>query len=461
MNFIYNNKKYKLLYLTLSGSRLYGTNYDKGQHPLDKNYISDYDYKGVIIEDLNQKTITLEKNIEEIEPKTLEEKTELISIIQEKINYKFHIGDIVLYDLIKFSKLIEQNNPNIMDVLFAPKDKIIYCDEKFNLLLEQKNNFLTKKIKNTFIGYSESQLKKINTHSKWLGKYPYIHQLVNSLIDALNNNLIDNEWINKYFNEEVSSYILKEKEKVLLNNVIKNTILKNEIDYKNNIISKTTFLELYNLNTIANNNYFKPEIIDYSHPKDLNNHGFYLDLNYNKEMTYKEFLIKNASFRKVSESLLIIYDNGNGILNEYNKIRARDYEIIGKFEFLLSIDKFNYDKDYDEFIALWNWKINRNVNRNILEEKYGYDVKHAMHLYRLLLSTKSIIINKTYNPSFIGNELELLKNILIGKYSFDEIITMAENLKKEIDVLFEKKLNNFNDSVDIKFLETILLKIIK
>ena len=76
--------------------------------------------------------------------------------------------DTVIYELNKFIELASQCNPNIIEVLFTdPKDHIIVTDAG-KVLLDNKEKFLSKRIKFTFSGYAVSQLKRIKLHRKWL-----------------------------------------------------------------------------------------------------------------------------------------------------------------------------------------------------------------------------------------------------------------------------------------------------
>jgi len=69
-------------------------------------------------------------------------------------------NDIVFYELNRFVDLLVQNNPNIIEELFVPEDKILYKHKNIMPLYENRQKFLTKKCKYTFGGYSISQIKK-------------------------------------------------------------------------------------------------------------------------------------------------------------------------------------------------------------------------------------------------------------------------------------------------------------
>lgn len=69
-------------------------------------------------------------------------------------------NDIVYYELNRFVHLLAQNNPNILEELFIPEDKILLMSDKMKLLYDNREKFLTTKCRMTFGGYSISQIKK-------------------------------------------------------------------------------------------------------------------------------------------------------------------------------------------------------------------------------------------------------------------------------------------------------------
>lgn len=90
----------------------------------------------------------------------------------EQAELKAPDPDAVIYDIRKFFNLAADCNPNIIEVLHtAPEDHFI-VDDIGEEILDNKNLFLSKKIKFTFMGYAVSQLKRIQTHKRWLMNPP-------------------------------------------------------------------------------------------------------------------------------------------------------------------------------------------------------------------------------------------------------------------------------------------------
>jgi len=81
---------------------------------------------------------------------------------------ELHGPDAVIYDIRKFFTLASDCNPNIIEVLHTDASDHCIVDPIGEIILEHKNDFLSKKIKHTFMGYSISQLKRIKTHKKWI-----------------------------------------------------------------------------------------------------------------------------------------------------------------------------------------------------------------------------------------------------------------------------------------------------
>lgn len=81
------------------------------------------------------------------------------------------------------------------------------------------------------------------------------------------------------------------------------------------------------------------------------------------------------------------------------------------------------------------WKKNRNTKRASLEEKFGYDCKHASHLYRLLEEGKELLL--TGNLIFPCPSAELQCAIKKGAYTYDQLLNMVY----DYDAKFEQWYN--------------------
>jgi predicted nucleotidyltransferase len=76
--------------------------------------------------------------------------------------------DLVVYDIRKFMNHAADGNPAFIEILWTDESDILYCSKEGQKLRAARSLFLSQKIKHTFSGYAISQLKRIQTHRKWL-----------------------------------------------------------------------------------------------------------------------------------------------------------------------------------------------------------------------------------------------------------------------------------------------------
>lgn len=103
----------------------------------------------------------------------------------------------------------------------------------------------------------------------------------------------------------------------------------------------------------------------------------------------------------------------------------------------MGVVKFNkqqFSVSKDTHTNYWTWKKNRNPTRAKLEEDFGVDLKHAMHLIRLLRTGYEAITTGNINV-FRPDAAELLA-IRNGSMTYDEIIEYAESLDNDIKVAY-------------------------
>lgn len=73
-----------------------------------------------------------------------------------------------IYDVRKFMRLAADANPNILDVLFCRDEEVRVCFPEGELLRANRDLFISAKANFTFSGYAIAQLKRIETHRRWL-----------------------------------------------------------------------------------------------------------------------------------------------------------------------------------------------------------------------------------------------------------------------------------------------------
>jgi len=76
--------------------------------------------------------------------------------------------ECVIFDVAKFVSLCAAANPNALEILFADERDWVFQTTPWRRLYDERHQFLTKKVQQTFLGYAMAQLKKIKTHRAWL-----------------------------------------------------------------------------------------------------------------------------------------------------------------------------------------------------------------------------------------------------------------------------------------------------
>lgn len=277
-------------------------------------------------------------------------------------------NDIVYYEIGRFFELLLKNNPACLEILATPDEFILYKSP----LLKKLNykNFITDEVKNTFIGYALSQIKK----AKGLNK-KFLNPMAKKRRSVLN-----------------FCFIVNDGKSVLLNNWLEDKNYKEE------------FCGLSKIH----------------HAKDL------YSVFYNEKLNY------------------------NGIIKDENSNDIRLSEI-PKNEMPICYLIFNKDeyssycKQYKEY---WDWMKLRNEDRYTTNIDHGkdYDSKNMMHTIRLLRVAKELLLTGDLNVKRTMDRDELLR-IKNGKYSYDEVLKISEDLQSEIRKL-PKNIHSINDNYE-------------
>ena len=157
------------IFLTLAGSQAHGTAREG----------SDVDLRGVCIAPLPVR-LSLFRSFEQYEgllPESLEAavhpRIRQHPTASRAIDIK---TECTIVDAAKFVGLCAAANPNALEILFADERDWLFESPAWRLLHDERHQFLTKKVQQTFHGYAMAQLKRIRTHRAWLlnppGKKP-------------------------------------------------------------------------------------------------------------------------------------------------------------------------------------------------------------------------------------------------------------------------------------------------
>lgn len=333
------------IYLTVSGSRSYGTN---DEH-------SDTDIRGVCVPKNKQYYYGYGL-------KTFEQKEGGFD------------DDRVIYDLRKFIKLAVDNNPNILELLFTDERFWLKTSTTFFKLYENRHKFLSKNVKHRFLGYAWSQLNRIKRHRAYLLNPPQ-KKPERKDFELPEKRIISKDMVGAF--------------EWLIANLLKNNI--EELNFSNQ-----TKCELQNVNWIG--------VVQ----SNINN----IDLN----------------CINITDEWMVIF----------NKEKA-------------------YNSANNEWNAYHNWKNIRNPKRKILEEKCGYDSKHAMQLVRLLRSGQEIL--ETGDLKVYRDDREELLEIKRGNWKYEDLIEYCHKNEFKLNELYQT--SRLQSSPDRNYFDNLCVELIE
>lgn len=128
---------------------------------------------------------------------------------------------------------------------------------------------------------------------------------------------------------------------------------------------------------------------------------------------------------------------------------------------LLIYNQGDHERAVRDHRNYWTWRRERNDQRWVRQEsgQLDYDAKNMMHMFRLLLSARSILKDGAPLVRVTGENLVFLKGILDGRHTYEELLSRAEEATAELDFLLEKTL--LPEEPDNELAERILFEVTK
>lgn len=155
----------------------------------------------------------------------------------------------------------------------------------------------------------------------------------------------------------------------------------------------------------------------------------------------------------------VYFEKGRELYDRHGKLNTTfegSREELGVPVMIIRFNKEHYRAAKEKHEQYWEWKKNRNATRSELEEQFGYDTKHAMHLVRLLrmgveaLRDEEIVVKR---PD--AEELLAIRN---GSMTYEEIVAYAEDMDKEVREVWYKK-TKLPKKPDLKFAAGLLMEV--
>lgn len=139
-----------MILFCMSGSHAYGLNTES----------SDRDYKGICIAP-RRFYVSLEAF--EQKDKGWDEES-----FPESKFPQLDGSDSVIYEVRRYLRLLQSQNPNILEMLWQEPEDYLHINSLGKVLVDNKHKLLSKKIAGTFVQYARAQIKKMESHRKWL-----------------------------------------------------------------------------------------------------------------------------------------------------------------------------------------------------------------------------------------------------------------------------------------------------
>lgn len=311
--------------------------------------------------------------------------------------------DTKYYELNNYMKLYLDANPNILESLWVDEADIVFRNEIYNHLRNERSNLLSSKIAFTYTGYAHNQAKRMKNHHSWMDKERTGVRILQEHFDQTPCEQMI-QWIGDTFPDYIMNLVDVEKGR--------GKYVKGFIDFEKFMrnaslqMISTQPLKQYHFVKLVHN-YFDHQVLD----RDFN------ILNYKNN--YQLVPYGDNIFGLVpKEGAKTINDDGSIHRIDTSNLSLQEVKELPKL--IVKFNKDEYEKSSDNRTNYHSWKKNRNEARSELEQLNGYDTKHAMHVVRLLrtaeeaLSTGEVLVKR---PD--AEELLAIRN---GAWSFDEMM---------------------------------------
>ena len=383
-------EKKGLAYKFVRGSQLYNTALPDGQ--------SDTDYGGVYIADMDT-LLGLSANYE---PQISDEK-----------------HDTTYYELGRWVELLMKANPNALESLYVPDDKIIgEVHPAIQLIRDNRELFLTKEAIRSTSGYAFSQVKRARGHNK---------KCVNPVTER--KEVLDFCYTFKgqgsqSMKEFLAEYGLDQKYCGLVN--IPNM--------------KDVYGIYYDFAAHA-----KFETMDFRTRRKLSAYV----LNTFGETYYNEYLrrIKDKEFFGYSG---IVHPDGKS-----NEVRLSSIPKGEKPICFMTYNQQGYESHCKRYKEYQEWLENRNEVRYASNGNSNYDRKNMSHTVRLLHMGKELAENKGFNVVRTWDR-EMLLDIRNGKYTYEEIMDYVSDIYDKM--LESMETCTLPDTVDKEKVNELLIR---
>jgi len=331
--------------------------------------------------------------------------------MEYKEQLKIH-KDYMGYEIRRFLELLRKGNPTVLELLYSPSDCILIKHPAFQILLQDKEKFVTKVCENAFYGYAKQQRTKAEG----------LEKMMNWEVQRVTKKTpIDFCYIPQGYDSIPAAYWLD----------------KHNLEQKFCALTSVSHCrDLFALYYDAEAHNCFSELIDFeereAYKKLRKENGFTMGLG------YKGIAFEDSNDIRLSN--IPLEERKNSLCN-------------------LSYNKDSYRKHCDDYKKYQEWLEKRNENRWVEIQGHGQkiDGKNMMHFMRLIMIGKEIAEGKGINIRR-PDAPELLK-IRRGEVSLQDLFDTSDELLKEMKESF--KTSDLPEEVTQRYIHNLLVKIRK
>lgn len=376
-----------LIYEYIRGSTLYGTNIES----------SDIDTSGIFLAPVEQ-ILGLGLDYQEI-------------IADDR-------NDNTWYEMTKYMRMLLKSNPTVLESLFIPEDKIIgNVDPIMQLLLDNRDQFVSKECFSPFGGYAIEQIKKMRGLNK---------KIVNPVTER--SQPLD------------FTYTFYKQGSTKINNWLEYRGLKQEYCGLVHIPNMHEVYGVYydwgahmkefNLDNSGITDEIKLFVQSYNELVSSHVNWDVPPIGYRGMITKNSNELRLSSVSKGETPICYITYNQSGYVKH-----CKDY------------------KEYQDWVKFRNpARYESNLNKN-------YDSKNALHCFRMMAMATEIANGEGVLVDRTNIDRQFLLDVRNHKFEYDYIADLMDIKKSEMNLAIEN--STIKEQIDVNFVNELLIQIRK
>ena len=426
IDFKYLREHGLVLYEYIRGSQLYGLARPE----------SDEDHGGVYIEPLES----------------------LLGVSRFPEDVHNETNDDSWFSLGKYMQLLLNSNPNILESLYVPEDKIIYKHPIMDYILENRDKFITKKCFGSFMGYAKTQMERARNLKKKI-----VMPIEGPMQSCLEFIMFSEDGGSKPVTTWLSRNGLEQKYCGLVNLDKMICMYCMYYDWGAHIY-----------NVLGINTYEEFEKFVDNHWNSEGCTDPFLDIffryvgNSCGDFYYYENFGEVYELNYNSGTLKRIWDKYNKPFGYHGLVSENDcsYQVrlssIPKGEkpvLTISYNKDGYSAYCRQYTEYHDWKKHHNEERFNLAKKGQYDRKNMMHSARLFSMGIEIARGEGVKIDRSNIDRDWLMSIRQGEVYYDDLMAWLKS--KDTEMKDAMANSTIPDEINIDFVDELLIKIRK